>query len=112
MSGYLPSYSQSVVGAASATTTAATTLIAQPSEGAICVASLQLGRTDAGATAITVALNDAVATTLVVPPLADGCQNNAVFDAPLVLPPQTALTFAASAGVTTLFASAQGFLKN
>lgn len=113
MSGYLPSYSQSVTGAASATTTAATTLIAAPSMGAICVTSLQLGRTDAGAAAITVALNDPAATVLVVPPQADGGGiRDIVFDAPIVLPPLTALTFAASAGVTTLFASAQGFLKN
>ena len=113
MSGYLPSHSQLVTGAGSATTTAATILIAQPSGGAICVSSLQLGRTDAGASALVVTLNDTANTALVLPPQADGGRiRDIVFDAPLLVLPQTALTFQASAGVTTLFASAQGFLKN
>lgn len=112
MSGYLPSYSQSVQGAASTVSAVATTLIAAPSEGAICVSSLQLGRTDAGAAAITVAFNDLASTIFVLPSTTSGGGiRDFTFDAPLVCSAQQALTFQASSAVTTLFASAQGYLK-
>jgi hypothetical protein len=113
MSGYLPSYSQLVTGAANTTGATTVTLIPAPDMGAICVSSLQLGRTDAGATSITVTLSDVSSTVLVVPPVANGGGvRDVVFDAPLLLANKAALTFQASAGVSTLYASAQGFLKN
>lgn len=113
MSGYLPSYSQLVSGSVSSTTSATVTLIAAPSEGPICLSSLQLGRTDANSNPIVVTFNDLASTPLVVPsPTSGGGIRDVVFDAPLLWPNQTAVTFQTSLGVTTLFASAQGFLKN
>jgi hypothetical protein len=112
MSAYLPSYSQAVAGAASTSAGTATTLIAAPSEGAICIASLQLGRTDAGASAQTVALNDPSTTVFVLPPQADGGGiRDIVFDAPIVMPAKTALTFQVNSAVNAVFASAQGYLR-
>ena len=112
MSGYLPSYSELVTGSASTTSGAVTTLISAPSEGAICVSGLQLGRTDAGG-AITVTLNDTVASSFVLPASSNGGGvRDIVFDAPLLVAPKTALTFVASSGINALLATAQGFLKN
>lgn len=110
MSGILPEMHQCLSGAASATDTSTMTVIAAPDTGRLCVTSLQLGRNDAGTTAITVTLNDAKATVLVVPNSGGGGSVPVVFDTPLILPAKTALTAKASSGVTTLFVSAQGFL--
>lgn len=113
MSGYLPSYSQLVTGSVSATTSATTTLIAAPSLGAFCMSGLQLGRTDANSNPVVVTLNDLASTPIVVPsPTSGGGVRDVVFDAPLLWASTTAVTFQTSLGVTTLFAAAQGFLKN
>ena len=111
MSGFNPVDYQTVSGTGSATNTAATTIIAAPSEGCINVASLQLGRTDAGTTPITVTLNDSAGTVLVLDNAGNGKSIPFVFDVPLVLAAKTALTMAASTGVSTLYGSAQGFLR-
>jgi hypothetical protein len=113
MSGILPELHQIVTGAASTTGTGVTTLIAAPSEGGICVSSLQLGRTDTATTPLTVTLNDTAGTVIVVPPggVASPGVREIVFDAPLLVANKAALTFTSSAGVTTLYASAQGFLN-
>src|SRR5262245_45857637 len=105
MSGILPGTHNVVTGAASATTTAATELIAAPSFGKLAITSLQLGRSDAGQAAMTVTLNDLKSTVLVVPggPTANnGASVPIVFDTPLMWPPKTNMTFAASTGVNTL----------
>ena len=110
MSGILPPLHQHVNGAASATTTAATTLIAAPSAGRLCVSALQLCRNDAGTTPITITLNDGAGTVLGLPNAGNGKSDPYVFDAPIILPAKQALTFQASSAITTVFASAQGFI--
>ena len=113
MSGILPTLFQLVSGAGSTSGTGALTLIAAQSGGGMCISSLQLGRTDSGASALTVTLNDTANTVFVLPPQADGGGVlPLVFDAPLVVSNNTALTVTVSSGVSTFFASAQGFLRN
>lgn len=110
MSGHRVQEHQSVSGAAIATDTGVHTLIAAPSMGKLCITSLQVGRTDAGTTPITVTLNDLAGTVLVIDNPGSGRSIPFVFDTPLIWPLKTAATFQSSAGVTTLYASAQGFL--
>jgi hypothetical protein len=98
-----------VSGSASATSTAQTTVIAAPSANNLYITSLQIGRTDAGTTAISVALNDSATTEVIVPNSGGGGGNNMVFNPPLVVAAATALKFTASAGVTTLYVNAQGY---
>lgn len=114
MSGMTPDRFPVATGAASVTDTTTTTLIAAPDSGHLCITSLQLGRSDAGQTAITVTLNDTKATVLVLPggPTANnGASISFVFDSPLVWANRTAMTMKASSGVSTLFGSAQGFTR-
>ncbi len=100
-----------VSGAASSTGNTAVTLIAAPSsQYYIAVRSIHAGRSDAGATAITVLLNDMAGTEIVVPNAGSGGGNNMSFDPPLQVAKGYALTFTPSAGVTTLYMNAQGFL--
>lgn len=101
-----------VRGAASATGTGATTIIAASGSASLktYVTDIECGRTDAGTTAIFVTLNDVGGTgsgTVLIIPAGGG--NNKSFHVPLVTAANTAFTFTASSGVTTLYCSAQGF---
>jgi hypothetical protein len=102
-----------VSGSASATTTAATQIIAAPSATRrIYVTAIECGRTDTGSSAISVALNDNATTTLVLPNSGGGGGSNATFSAPLTVPAATALTFAMSSNTSTIYCNAQGFTGN
>lgn len=97
-------------GTATTTGTGATTLIAaQGASVKIYVTGLECGRTDTGATALTVTLNDSASSVFVVPNNGGGGGNNISFAAPLALAVNTALTFTSGAGVTSLICSAQGY---
>lgn len=101
-------FGDAVRGAASATTTAATTLIAAPStDQSLYVGAAQFGNTSASAATVT--LNDTAATVLVVPA---GSAISVVFAPPLKVPIGTALTFKVGANTTTLYASAQGWAQD
>lgn len=97
-----------VRGAANTTGTGATTLIASAG-GSLknYITGLQCGRTDAGATAITLTFSDAATTILVLPA---GGATNLVFQVPLVTAAATAFTVTSGTGVTTLYCAAQGFV--
>jgi hypothetical protein len=102
-----------VSGSASATGTAATSLIAAPAQNRrLCISSLQCGRTDAGTSAIRVTLNDDGTTVIVLPNSGGGGSVAPVFSSPLTVPSATALTFTASASTSTVYCSAQGFSGN
>jgi hypothetical protein len=112
-----PAFAQSrinnlVSGSASTTTTAQTTLIAAPVTRRLYVTSVQCGRSDTGTSAISLQLNDDALTTLVIPNTGGGGGSNVVFPAPLTVASGTALKFTASAGVSTLYCSAQGYQDN
>jgi hypothetical protein len=108
-----PPTSNLVSGAGNATGTSATTIIPAPSNTRrIYVTSAQCGRNDTGTSAIRATLNDNAGTVLVVPNTGSGGGNTMQFPAPLTMPAATALTFTASAGVTTLYCNAQGFTGN
>jgi hypothetical protein len=98
-----------VSGSASATSTTQTTVIAAPGSNKLYITGLQIGRTDAGTTAISVLLNDTASTEVIVPNSGGGGGNNMVFNPPLVLAATSALKFTASAGVTTIYVNAQGY---
>jgi hypothetical protein len=94
------------------TGTGATTCTGMGAQGAgvkIYVTDIECGRTDAGTSAITVTFNDTSTASLVLPNAGNGGGNNKTFNVPLAVAANTALTFTASAGVTTLYCSAQGF---
>lgn len=97
-------------GHASSTGTGATTVIAAQGSGVkIYVTGIQIGRTDAGTAALTVTLNDTATSVFVVPDAGNGGGSNVVFDVPLVVAANTALTFTSGTGVTTLHVNAQGY---
>ena len=101
-----------VRGSASTTGTGATTIIAASGSASLktYVTDIECGRTDAGTTAITATFNDVGGTgsgTVLIIPAGGG--NNKSFHVPLVTAANTAFTFTASSGVTTLYCSAQGF---
>ncbi len=99
-----------VSGAASATGTGATEIIAAPATLKLYITAVQCGRDDAGTTAIRVTFNDSAATVLVLPNSGGGGGNNANFTAsPLTVAATTHFTFTASAGTTTVRCSAQGY---
>jgi hypothetical protein len=99
-----------VRGQASATGISATSIIAAQGAGTyLHIKSCQAFRTDGGATAIYVTLNDSVSTVIGIPGSAGGGGNNAQFDVPLVLAANTALTFTASAATSTVFVACQGW---
>jgi hypothetical protein len=111
MSGILPSIFNVVNGAANVSSTSATTVISAPSEGAVHLTSLQLGRTDNVATAIFVTMNDLNSTPLAVPGSVGGGVVSYVFDSPLVFANKTAVTVTPSSAVNALLIGAQGFLR-
>ena len=79
------------------------------------ITAIQCGRSDAGTTPITVAINDAAGTpvlltTLVLPNSGGGGGNNVSFPSPLVASATNpGITFTASSAVATLYCSAQGY---
>ena len=102
-----------VSGAASATGTSQTTIIAAPSGPRVnYITAAQCGRSHAGTTAIYVTLNDNALTVIVLPNSGGGGGNNIVFTSPLTVPAATALTFAASGSTSTIYCNAQGFTGN
>jgi hypothetical protein len=102
-----------VRGAATATSTGATTVLAASGSASLktYIADVECGRDDAGTTPIHVTFNDVggtgSGTQLIIPA---GGGNSKHFGIPLVTAANTAFTFTASAGVTTLYCSAQGFV--
>jgi hypothetical protein len=98
-------------GAASETGTSAGTIL--PASGSASlkeyITAVQCGRTDAGTTAIYVTLNDTASTIIVLPNNGGGGGNNVEFPAPLAVAANTAATFTASSGVSTIYCSAQGY---
>jgi hypothetical protein len=99
-----------VRGAASTTGTGATTLIAAGGASIkTYITDIECGRTDAGTSAITVTFNDSASTVLVLPNSGGGGGNVKAFNVPLVTAANTAFTFTAGTGVTTLYCAAQGF---
>jgi hypothetical protein len=99
-----------VRGAASATGTGATTIIAaQGASVKTYITDLECGRSDAGTSAIIVTFSDAASTVLVIPNSGGGGGNNKTFNVPLVTAANTAFTFTAGSGVTTLYCDAQGY---
>lgn len=99
-----------VRGSASATGTGATTLVAAGGASIkTYITDIECGRSDAGTAAIIVTLSDAAATILVLPNSGGGGGNNKTFNVPLVTAANTAFTFTAGTGATTIYCSAQGF---
>lgn len=71
---------------------------------------IQMGRSDAGTTAITAVVTDATSTyTFVVPNNGGGGGNNITFPTPIAFAANHAVTCAASSGVTTFYCTAQGY---
>ena len=99
-----------VRGAASATGTGATTVIASAG-GSLknYITDVECGRTDAGSTAAYVTFNDSASTILVLPNGGGGGGNNKTFNVPIVTAAATAFTFTSSASITTVYCNAQGF---
>jgi hypothetical protein len=98
-------------GSASETGTSAGTIL--PASGSASLkeymTDIECGRTDAGTTAIYVTLNDTSSTVIVLPNSGGGGANSKTFNTPLVFAANTAATFTASSGVSTVYCSAQGF---
>ena len=98
-------------GAGSSTSTAAITIL--PASGSASLkeyaTAVQCGRTDAGTSAIYVTLNDSASTVLVLPNNGGGGGNNPPLQVPLVVAANTAMTATPSAGVSTVYCSAQGY---
>jgi hypothetical protein len=93
-------------GAGSTAGNTATAVI--PAQGAgsrIYVTSLQFGNSS-GSTVV-VSLNDTAGSNFIVPA---GGGNNPPLEVPLVMPVNTALTFAPNLAVTTTFCNAQGYI--
>jgi hypothetical protein len=108
-----PVTSNLVSGNGSATSTAATQIIAAPTvTRRIYVRSAACARTDAGTSAIFVTFNDVSSTVMVLPNSGGGGGNNMVFASPLTVATATAFTFTSSAGTTTVYCNAQGFTGN
>ena len=99
-----------IEGSGSATGTGATTIIAAvtPASLRMYIESVQCGRNDGGTSAIFVTFNDLNSTIMVVPNNGGGGGNNMVFGDPLIVAANTAFTFTASSGVSTLYCNAQG----
>jgi hypothetical protein len=96
-------------GSASATGTAATTIIAAPTAGKLYVGGVQCGRTDSGTSASYVTLNDSASTILVLTNNGGGGGNNQAYSPPLIVAAMTALTFTSSASLTTVYCNAQAY---
>jgi hypothetical protein len=94
-----------VRGSASQTGTGATTIIAAQGAGVkIYVTGVQCKNT--GSTTTIVTLNDSASSVLIVPTSGG---DNEVYQTPLVLAANTALTFTPAAASTTLYCNAQGY---
>jgi hypothetical protein len=105
-----PDKANFVSGAASATDTAAHTIIAAPGAGIkIYVTGVQCSRDDAGTAAMRVTLNDGASTPVLLPNNGGGGGNNPVFPTPLIVPAATALQFTPSTSTSTVRCSAQGY---
>lgn len=99
-------------GGGSSTGTGTFTVLAASGSASLkeYMTSLQCGRSDAGTTAITVAISDGTKTrTFVVPDNGGGGGNNGHFVTPIVFAANTAVTAAFSAGVTTGYCNAEGY---
>ena len=98
-------------GTATSTSTGAVSVIASAGSGLKnYITGVQLGRSDAGTTAITVTFNDSASTVVVLPGLTGGSTLSIVFPVPLATAAATAFTFTCSSGVTTAYCSAQGYI--
>lgn len=101
-----------VDGGGSSTGTGTFTVLAASGSASLkeYMTSLQCGRSDAGTTAITVAISDGTKTrTFVIPDNGGGGGNNALLASPIVFAANTAVTAAFSSGVTTGYCNAEGF---
>jgi hypothetical protein len=101
-------------GSASATDTAAHTIIAAQGTGKyIHVTAVQCHRTDTGTTPSYVTLNDTegtgAGTTIALPPSGG---SNPVFPTPLEIAANTALTFTPHDALTTVLCNAQGYIPD
>ena len=110
---YAPS-ALSVQANGSSTTTGAITVMAASGSASVkeYMTDLHCGRSDAGTTAITLAISDATTTvTEVLPNAGGGAQANFRFSVPLAWVANHAVTVTPSAGVTTLYCDAEGYLS-
>ena len=99
-----------VSGTVTGTDTTLRTIIGAPATtGFAHITGVQCARDDAGTTAIHVTLNDSASTPIILPNNGGGGGNNPVFTTPLVVAVNTALKFQASASITTVYCSAQGY---
>ena|SRR6266576_3388704 len=96
--------SQLVRGIGTSTSASPVTIIsAQP--GPLYVTSLQFA--NSSGTTVTCNLNDSVSSVFIVPA---GGGSNVICPVPLVVAPNTALTFTLSTGVSSVTANAQGYV--
>lgn len=99
-----------VSGSGSGTDTAAHQIIAAQGSGILMyISSAQCFRTDGGTTATTVTLSDNATTVIGLPNSGGGGGNNMVFQIPLIVAANTALTFTSSNNITTTYCNAQGY---
>lgn len=96
-----------VRGTTTSTDTAAHTIIASAG-GSLknYITNVECGRTDAGATAITLTFNDSASTVVILP---SGGATNIQFTIPLATAAATAFQVTSGTGVSTLYCSAQGY---
>lgn len=99
-------------GSGSSTTTAAITVLAASGNASFkeYLTDLHCGRSDAGTTAITLAISDGTTTiTVVLPDAGNGAQANFRYTSPLAFAANTAVTVTPSAGVMTLYCDGEGY---
>jgi hypothetical protein len=108
---YAPSALRSANQGSSTTTAAITVLSASGSASyKEYLTDLHCGRSDAGTTAITIAISDGTTTiTEVLPDAGGGGQANFRWSSPRVFAANTAVTVTPSAGVSTLYCDASGY---
>ncbi|HWF01538.1 MAG TPA: hypothetical protein VG248_17180 [Caulobacteraceae bacterium] len=99
-----------VSGTATTTAATATSLITAPGSGQIFVTDIECWRTDAGATPITLTLNDASSSVIILLDAGYGGRGDLHTKLPLQIPATTALTFTPSAATTSVVCDAQGFV--
>lgn len=99
-----------VSGAASATTTSSTVIVASAGAGLKnYITSLQCGRSDAGTTSVVIAFNDLATTSVVIPNGGGGGGTNISFPVPLRTSASTSFNFTAATSISTVYCSAQGY---
>lgn len=98
-----------VSGSASATTTGSTSIIGAPISGSLYITSAQCFRTDLGDVASYVTFNDGASTVMGLPNSGSGAGNNMIFATPLIVASTTALKFASSGNISTVYCNAQGY---